>query len=742
MAEFDFYVDLEDALTGERLGSGPLETVSRWSYTARFDRAGTISMQYAASDAQAALVTNRVLVRAFALLDDVWTEVGAGIVDTITISPDGAGMVTCVATGLDLMRELSYRGVGDLEIGAGTGATHAAALTAIGAYAPLGWTFTPAADPGSDYLYAKFDGESVLGGLVHLADRTLSHFYRSADRTLVFVSEFESSGVRAVQAEGELAAEECAIVSLRRMVDTKDLLTRIYPYGEGADRKSSLTLRSTTRSAPSGYTLNATGNYIENDIATAAYGLIDFPAIEFKEIGPIASTSADVRAASNQLFDAALEELRRRSTLADQQTFDLSVAGCSQLLRPLQTVRLVYRDDEQGIAIDENLYILEATWEVDATGIRTSRLVVSTDDRWPDSDGSAAAERAVQGRVYQAHTQMGPNSYWENGVLYIGSDQANHIAEMPFVLGDEVMQVQQVRFRYKVDAVLGFTSIVVGAVAVDFDVEVDSLSVTVSGTIDISHTHVTPDHQHTVTIAGGTGGGETLLVGTAGGLGFLQKASAGDAAVNTNTDEGGATSNSGGSASLSLSGVTGTGTGSGTGSVDLSSAIATSTGVYRAAADRTYDIADLEFQINGGGWVDLDTGADKGDGYFEVDITDQVQESDTFRPLQENNLIEVRRKTGAGLIALEGVAGNGTVAVVSTNPTAHGLAVGEAVIITGTTNFNGVHTVINVINTVQFEIAHASSATNLGVGSIELNKSAMIYAKVGIRSTIQATAFV
>lgn len=751
MADFEFYVDIEDS-SGNKLGGGPLASVQRWRYTARFDRAGSIDFPFAANDPQAAIVQNRRIARARALLNGVWTEVGAGVIDTVETIPGNDGRVSLVASGMDLIRELGYRTVGNLEIGAGSGATHSAALTAISALAPVGWTFTPAVSPDNDYIYARYGGESVLGALVYLAERTQTHFYRSENRTLVFTSEFESSGIRAIQAYGNLAAETCAITSLRRTVDTHDLLTRITPYGSGQGN-ARLTLAATSRVAPVGYTLNAADNYIENDAATVAYGLVDFPEIEFKEITPISNTDADLEAAADMLFDAALEELRRRSTLAEQVTYTLQVEGCSQLLRPMQTIRVVYRDVDQGIDIDDDLYILEATWEVDESGVRTTDLVVSTDDRWPVSDVIAAAERAVEGRVFQAHPQLNANSYV---TAYTKNVDENEIAEFRFRFGLEVVNLQRVLFEFQI---LPFESTVRSIAS-------DSPSTSAGGFLGTSTfagggetvSTASGGNQVPTTSTGGSdivtssSGGSSTPTTASGGSATPTSSSAGSQTPTTSTVVLGST-DFGNGASPILTGVGSTDTfsyaagdtiqssgvmnsiggwddahwhatdigthhhrfdfpshthvllsTSHTHTVSISAhthtvtisahthtvtisahthtisiaahshtvtipshthsvtttshthsitipshthtvspVITTEYGIFREDPLNTYALADLEYQVNSGGWSAVDDDAvDAGDGWWQLDITMLVMSAVTFRPIQANNLLQIR----------------------------------------------------------------------------------------------------
>ena len=833
MADFEFFVDIEDS-SGNKLGSGPLQSVERWRYTARFDRAGSIDFAFSASDPQASVVTNRRIARAYARLNDTWTEVGAGIVDALEAVPDASGRVSLNAKGMDLIRELSYRGVGSLEIGLGSGETHANALDDIEVYAPPGWTFTPAVSPDNDYIYARYGGESVLGALVYLAERTQTHFYRSVDRTLVFTSDFTSSGIRAIQADGDLEPETCAITSIRQTIDTYDLLTRITPYGSGQG-EARLTLAATSRSAPVGYTFSAANNYIQHTAAYTTYGLIDYPAVEFKEITPISGTDADLEAAADMLFDAALEELRRRATLATQKTYRLTVEGCSALLRPMQTIRVAYFDYDQGIDIDQDLYILEATWEANASGIRTTGLVVSTDDLWPKSDVSAAADAAVEGKVFQAHPQLNANSYV---IAYNKNVDADEMATFRFRFGLEIVNLQQALFEFQL---LPFESTVKsissptatstsggsstpttssggsqtptstsggsstpttssGGSSTPTSTSGGSSTPTSSGgsahshTVTIAgHTHTIPGHQHDITIIGNGVGALTYDIGygaggTAGGI--RHNINSTDHVMKTDSGTGGTTSASGGSSTptssnesshshtvtisghthdvtvpahthsvtiaghthnVTIAAHTHTVTIAGhTHSVDVD--IDTLYGIFREDDARTYGIDALEYRVNGGSWADLDTADDVSDGWYALDITSQVQNTTTFRPLQANNTLDIRPKTGVLTLTFWG--GSGGNVLNMTTSVAHGISapmlpldieISGAAVGTLGSNINGIWTLTSASGSSLIAtggtVANGDGHTS-PIGFVTPLLTATIDAQLSIRNTIQAVAYV
>lgn len=105
------WVDVEVA--GAVVGDGPIRHVVAWTSTARLSKAGSFSLTVAAADPRAALLQPKRVVRCWAIIAGAPTEIGAGIVDTVTAT---AGGLHLVVAGSDLLAELRYRSVRDLEI--------------------------------------------------------------------------------------------------------------------------------------------------------------------------------------------------------------------------------------------------------------------------------------------------------------------------------------------------------------------------------------------------------------------------------------------------------------------------------------------------------------------------------------------------------------------------------------------------------------------------------------------------
>jgi hypothetical protein len=487
----NFYIDIEDS-AGTKLGPGPIDSAAKWTYTARLDKAGNFSFEMPAQDPNAQLVQRKRKARAWAMLrEGVWTEVGAGLVDNIQRKPDEDGLVWLVVSGDDELRELANRSVGLLDLaGGGAGLSHAAAISAVSGAVATGWTISPAAAPANNYIYGRFAGESVLSALVAIAAKTQTHFYRSGPRALTFASAFTDSGVRAIQAGADLVAETAAIVSLKEQIDTFDLITRIVPLGAG-NGDARLTLAASTRTAPAGYTVNKPANWLQHDASVASMGIIDAPWIEFKDVRPISNTDADLAAAADMLFDQAMKELNRRAIDMQVATYAVALAGCTKLLRPLQTMRLVYRDVDSGMDIDRDVNILSATWQVDADAIQTTAVELSTSDLWPQDDVGMVVENMKKGSIYEAHPQLNANAYVIAYTKHLDDDRSNP-AQFRFRFDQEVTQLTRVCFDFQL---LPLESTVKS---------LSSSTPTTEASGDHTHSVTIAAHTHTVTIAGHT----------------------------------------------------------------------------------------------------------------------------------------------------------------------------------------------------------------------------------------------
>lgn len=288
--------------------------------------------------------------------------------------------------------------------------------------APAGWSLAhddaTTFDRTATGTIAVFAGESVLAALVKLAKNHGESFRLGTGRTIEWLhttgdaASFPSSGVRAVQGTGSdrLAANlaVCQIVSLEKVQDTTEVITRVYPYGPGTGA-ARVDLTYATLDAdpswPAGYTMEQADNYIKYTVASPAagealYGQID-RVVAFKDI-----TATDDVTAANNLAQAALSYLQKRS--AAKTYYRLTVTGIHAILEVGTTIRVVYREGRDGIvtlAIDEDLIILSATHTFAAGQVYTTVLEVGTADAWPATDAEVLADLLEEATFYESYPQ-------------------------------------------------------------------------------------------------------------------------------------------------------------------------------------------------------------------------------------------------------------------------------------------------------------------------------------------------
>lgn len=271
-----------------------------------------------------------------------------------------------------------------------TPATHSDAVDMLEALAPAGWTFVADGTPGNDDIYIEFAGETLLAAALLLAERSETHCYLSAARTLTYTDTWTASNVHAIGPvnTGALDAATAGIVDLAVQADGYEIVTRVYPYGKDVDGNR-LGIGATTVTSLSGYTIDAANNYVQITGSASppagydGYGLIE-RWINFDDVKAQTSNAAE---AADALVKAAVIYLNRMSQAITN--YRVRLVGCATLLTPMQTVRVSYVGDA---IVDDTLYIVEATWSGDGVGIMTTGLVVSDAPMRLDTGAEATAK--------------------------------------------------------------------------------------------------------------------------------------------------------------------------------------------------------------------------------------------------------------------------------------------------------------------------------------------------------------
>lgn len=403
----ELFINVENA-SGTRQGSGPITGAIYWRQTKAMDRAGEFEAVLPLSDPAAANIQAEYVLRAYAIIPGTGTvEIGSGVVDDISYEPTERGTIVRLK-GLDEMRYLADRSVLFLALG-GSGSpptvSHATCVAALETYAPSGWTFVEDSSPPFDEIIYRYGGESVLQALIQHANFSKTHFYLSGAKEVTFSSTFSDSGITAISMPPQGASQSSQVAFISKYSyrkETKDIITRIYPYGGwyngivsdyfipgvnevnyglgGGDPDYWASPKYT------GYTDNRTDNWIEKDSAVAIYGRresqIQYPQVKVTFF--TGGYSDEIwRDLCRLIYNRAIAELDWRGLAAEFYTLELQ--NCSTVLQPLTTIRVMIQqaeDNRSVFRVDENLLILESTIEFSQGGLRTTKLEVTNAERY------------------------------------------------------------------------------------------------------------------------------------------------------------------------------------------------------------------------------------------------------------------------------------------------------------------------------------------------------------------------
>ncbi len=543
-----FYVNIgaPDALNYgvDSLAGGAIGSALYWRSTSRMDRAGQFEFAMPAADPKASLLAPLRVARAMALVGGTWQAVAAGIIERVEQRVGADGQAQFVVSGPDLLGELAARipsGAIDLT-GGGAGVTLTSALATLAA-ATGGWSLSLVGAAPQPTVYGAPSLDPILATLVSLAGRSYTHFYApSALRQVVFTPDWTASGVRAIRAgAADLAAETCAITGLAQIDDAGEVAAEVWPFGAG-NAEARLTIAANTRTAPAGYGVRSDGRgySMYSAAAETLYGVgLRVAVRQWSGITPLSSTTADMQTAANALFDEALRWLQQHEQ--PQRFYELQVAGAASILRPMQTLRVVYFDPEQMLDIDDDLYILEATTEITADGMQTVRLTVATVDRWPDSDVGELVARLAQAQVYASQPQLNANSY---AIPYARPMDLTNQAEFRFRLDADVWQLTRATFDFQV---------------LPLESTVKSVAADTATSSSGGGTTATSSSGGGTTATSSSGGGTTATSSSGGGVtatsssGGAATSSSGGGVTPTTSSGGAATSSSGGSSTPTTS---------------------------------------------------------------------------------------------------------------------------------------------------------------------------------------------
>ena len=607
-----FWVDIENS-SGTRYGPGPL-IPAYFKTSGPLSRLGDFSFPVPSTDANlTVLAKKRIAMCRYVDAAGDLQVFGGGVIDKIDWQDHEDGTVTIEVSGNSLATEMTYQSVGELSLASG-GSGVADGPEKIMAFAPSGWSITDGTTLTD--VYAGFEGESVAAALIMVSEHIGEHWRLGSGREVVWLgpqSSFEKSGVRAVQTvydPSNLGSNIALIQSMEEIEETYDLITRAIPVGSG-NGAAVVTLAHATDSPPAGFTLNKAGNYVKYD-AGEADGLIIERRIEFKEIGPLENTSADIEAAANFLLQATVEHLRKYAVA--QKFYKLKLVT-NQLLQPGTTLRVIKRDVLDGAVlrdVNADLVILSVTNQVDESGLHTVEVEVSTIDRYPVTDDSFLAGQAQSAKVFSSHPQLGVGT-----TVYNWRDEMDkdHSAAFRFWLGNEFTSINHAILRFRIRPLRS---------------TVKSVASESESTEDGGGSAPTSDykgaHGHTVGVtAGSLGYTHDLAVDIVGSAAVLR-----------------AKGYTGGTAVISTGGNPGDHRHTVTipnHSHIFTPSVSAKYGIFEESSANTLGLSDLVIKLNSGSDLSGSV-SDIGGGWYQLDITAELVDS-VYRPAAESNTIEI-----------------------------------------------------------------------------------------------------
>lgn len=452
--------DVYDA-QGQRVGAGPLWSLTNATISRALDGAGSVTASAPGTEARAIdLISNERRIKIYGLqpgpVESMTSirQIGTGIMRQVKVRGSSSGW-TLDADGPDSLDELKRKSVllsriySNMTVG-----QIASDLAAL-----AGWTVTTDAAYASKSLQARFDGVSVLRALQNLAEGQGIHLREgTTDRTLELGPFGQSSGLRLVNAAYapvEIAGNDDIFLIENISVErsSEQMVNWLIPIG-GGEGESAITLEHCTRTGPYPVIPVTVGTKTLYAIADAAsialYGQIEKVGT-FKDINAISNSDADLEAAANALYDAAVAWLKRNCNRID--SYRVSVRKVRKTLRPGDLVRLTFKgfiENADGVIVnylnvDADLWVIKATERLTLEGIGLDLELSSVDQAMQDA--AAVVIGAIESIQMQ---QLRVQPYPSGGTfVYRRELDATHTSVVPIEISNRVLYLNQCRLFIK-----------------------------------------------------------------------------------------------------------------------------------------------------------------------------------------------------------------------------------------------------------------------------------------------------
>ena len=388
-------IDVYNAL-GDRLGDGPLLSCLSASVKRSLDGAGSIKLEFPATDSRVLeLLKNERRVRIYLEQDSGLRELGRGVIRNVKVNVAENG-TTISADGADTLDALSRRSV--LLNRSYTNQTITTIANSLVSLVP-GWSAVVEPAVATQLQSTRFDGTSVLIALIRVAEEKGLHLREGSEPNTVELGAFGTQTTMVITNVGGITRahhQNDDVILIEKLSVTQDseaVANWIVPIGAG-EGAAALTLKNSNRTSP--YSIgNMTGAdgqpifYLKDDASIVDNDQIE-KIVTFKSIGPLANSELGKQLAANALYDAAAAWLARNS----QRQFTYSVTGVKarQKFRPGDKIRLVYkgivyRDNQPVIPleVDDYFWVLGVTEKVTQNGVSVDLEISNLDKQAQDA---------------------------------------------------------------------------------------------------------------------------------------------------------------------------------------------------------------------------------------------------------------------------------------------------------------------------------------------------------------------